>query len=212
MPRPKLAKLSKDQLERFHCTTAKFVEESAVLRELVDDVQLSRGRIYFWRADDDAMARVTPLSSRTFLLEAPWRNGWTEQARGPLRDVLVALASDTTGKFHGLGALATKSKGGGSKSPQQILHGDFKVPLQVLAEPRGWYAMRRKPRIIETDRKRGRVLVRFEALGPVGAFHGTCLYARVDGEWSCFTVKPSASASIASAEAWLVKRGWEDWG
>jgi hypothetical protein len=53
---------------------------------------------------------------------------------------------------------------------------------------------------------------RFEAIGPFGAFGGTCLYARVDGEWDCYTIKPSAAATIASAEAWLVKRDWQDWG
>lgn len=40
----------------------------------------------------------------------------------------------------------------------------------------------------------------------------TCLYARVDGQWGCVTIKSSASASIAGAEAWLIQRDWEDWG
>ena len=40
----------------------------------------------------------------------------------------------------------------------------------------------------------------------------TCLYALKDGEWGCHAIKPSASATIATAEAWLDKRDWEDWG
>jgi hypothetical protein len=72
--------------------------------------------------------------------------------------------------------------------------------------------MHRKPSIVETDSDRKRVLVRFEAIGMHGTFHGTCLYANIDGEWDCYTIKPSESASIVSAEAWLVKRKWEDWG
>jgi len=82
----------------------------------------------------------------------------------------------------------------------------------VLAEPRHWYVKHRKPAIIESDKARGRVLVEFSQFGSFGSFGGACLYARVEGEWGCYTVRPSESGSIASAEAWLVKRGWEDWG
>lgn len=57
-----------------------------------------------------------------------------------------------------------------------------------------------------------RVLVRFAAYGMSGSFHGTCLYALTDGEWGCHTIKPSASETIATAETWLNKRDWEDWG
>lgn len=28
----------------------------------------------------------------------------------------------------------------------------------------------------------------------------------------CYTIKPSTSETIATAEAWLDKREWEDWG
>jgi len=86
------------------------------------------------------------------------------------------------------------------------------VPLPVVAEPRYWFSMHRTPKIVEADRARERVLVRFGAFEPSGALYGTCLYARVDGGWNCFTIKPSASASIASAEAWLIKQDWADWG
>ncbi len=206
-----MAKLSQTGLERLHATASRFVARSAVLKELVAKVELSRGRVYFWRGDDDLMARVTPLTRVTFLLEAPRRNGWSEHKRGASRPVLSALERDVYGTFHGLGALAVKKKGG-AESVQATLHRDFRVPLHVLAEPRYWYSMHRKPRIVEADREHERALVRFEAFGLSGSFHGTCLYARIDGEWDCYTIKPSASASISSAEAWLEKRGWEDWG
>jgi hypothetical protein len=195
-----VAKLAKGELERFHALASRFVARSAVLEDLVAEVQLARGRIYFWRGEDDLMARVTPLSRRTLLLEEPRGNGWSEHKRGSLRTVLGALERDIYGTFHGLGALVRKRKGG-EASVQEVLHRDFGVPLRVLAEPRHWYSMRRTPKIVEANRERARVLVRFEAFGPSGPFHGTCLYVRADGEWDCYTIKPSASGSIAAAEA-----------
>jgi hypothetical protein len=56
------------------------------------------------------------------------------------------------------------------------------------------------------------VLVRFAANGISGSFHGTCLYALRDGEWGFYTIKLMASETISSAEKWLDKRDWEDWG
>ena len=203
-PRPKAAKLARSELEQLHASASRLVEGSALLKDLVPRVQLARGRLYLWRGQDDLMARVTPLSSGTMLLEAPRRNGWSEHGRGPLRAVLGKLERDTEGTFHGLGALVRKPKGGKPRV-QEVLQRDFGVPGPVLAEPRHWYEMHRKPVIAEADPARERILVRFESFGPFGDFHGTCLYARVGGEWGCYTIKPSASGSIASAEAWLVK-------
>lgn len=157
------------------------------------------------------MARLTPLSTKSLLLEAPRRNGWGEHLRGSSARVLAALELDPHGTFHGLGSLALADDED-EQTTQQKLRDDFGVPLRVVAEPRHWYAMRREPTIVEADRERGRVLVRFEAFGPFGSFHGTCLYARVDGEWGCYTIRPNASESIRTAEAWLDKRDWEDWG
>lgn len=156
------------------------------------------------------MARITPLSSATFLLEAPRGNGWSEHARGTLRVVLGALERDRFGGFHGLGALARRSKSGDS-SVLATLHHTFGVPLDVVAEPREWHALQRQPEIVEHDAHRGRVLVRFSAIGPFGSFGGTCLYARRDGEWGGYVIKPSASGSLASSEAWLAKRSGQGW-
>lgn len=173
-------------------------------------MQLARGRLYVWRDETDLMARITPLSSATFLLEAQRRGGWSEHARGTLRVVLNALERDEFGRFHGLGTLA-KKQGGGKASVPATLHGTFGIPLAVVAEPREWYALRRQPEIAERDATRGRVLVRFCAIGPFGGFGGTCLYALRDSEWGCYVIKPSAAGSLASAEAWLDKRSWQGW-
>jgi hypothetical protein len=208
--RPKVAKLSPEQLTRLRDTAVRFVERSKVLSELVERVELTRGRVYLWRDETDPMARITPRSSVTFLLEAQRGNGWSEHARGTLRVVLGALERDRFGGFHGLGALAKKPKAGDA-SVLATLHHTFGVPLAIVAEPREWHALGRQPEIAEHDAKRARVLVRFSAIGPFGSFGGTCLYARRDGEWGCYVIKPSAAASLVSAEAWLDKRSWQGW-
>jgi uncharacterized Zn finger protein len=99
-PRPKAARLTDEALERLHVSAAIFVEQSAVLCDLVDDVQLSRGRFYFWRKQDDLMARITPLGPRSMLLESPRGNTWTEHQRGQLATVLKVLERDPDGAFH----------------------------------------------------------------------------------------------------------------
>jgi hypothetical protein len=210
-PRPKAAKLSREALERLQASASRFVEASVVLRELLEDVQLSRGRLYLWREPDDLMARITPLGPRSMLLEAPRGDAWTEKARGALATVLAILESDTLGTFHGLGALA-RPRHRGKPPVQVVLHRRLGVPIRVLAEPGYWYSMHRTPQLVEIDEARERALVRFASLGSFGEFHGTCLYARRDGEWGCYTIRPSASGTIAAAEAWLEQRGWEDWG
>ena len=210
-PRPKAAKLPREALQQLRASAAKFVEESVILRELLDDVQLARGRLYLWRGPDDLMARITPLGPRSMLLESPRRNSWIEHKRGQLATVLKVLESDTQGTFHGLGSLVARQQGG-KPSVQIVLHRDFKIPVRVLAEPEYWYSMHRKPEIAEVNDTKDRVLVRFVTHGISGSFHGTCLYALRDGEWGCHTIKPSASETISTAEKWLDKRDWEDWG
>jgi hypothetical protein len=210
-PRPKAAKLPRETLQRLHAAAARFVERSIVLGELLEEVQLARGRLYFWRGPEDLMARITPLGPRSMLLEAPHRDSWTEKKRGQLATVLKALESDTQGTFHGLGALGRPRHGGGSPA-QVILHRKLGIPIRVLAEPRYWYSMHRTPLIAEVNGAKDRALVHFTSYGLSGSFHGTCLYALRDGEWGCYTIRPNASETIASAERWLEKRGWEAWG
>jgi hypothetical protein len=210
-PRPRAAKLSAETLQQLHARVTKFVKESVILSGLLDNVQLARSRLYLWHQAEDLMARITPLGPRLLLLESPYGNCWTKHRRGSLATVLRVLERDTKGTFHGLGSLVAKPREG-EPSAQVILHQDFKIPVRVLAEPRYWYSMHRRPVIAEVNKLKDRVLVRFVASGISGPFYGTCLYALRGGEWGCYTIKPSASESISSAEKWLDKRKWEDWG
>jgi len=186
------------------------VKRSKVLASLVENLEVRRGRFYLWRDETDLMARTKPQSSAAFLLEAPRGNGWVEHARGTLRVVLGALERDRFEGFHGMGALARKGKVK-ECSVQAVLHRQYGIPLSVVAEPREWYELRRRPESVEHDAERGRVLVRFAAIGPFGSFGGARLYARRNGEWGAYTVAPSASSSIASAEQWLARPSWECW-
>jgi hypothetical protein len=211
VPRPKVAKLTEESLQRLHSRATKFVEESVILRELVENVQLSRGRLHLWREPGNLMARITPLGPRSMLLETPRGNSWVEHKRGQLATVLKVIEEDGEGTFHGLGSLVAKQRGA-NRLAQVVLHRDFKVPVPILAEPRYWYSMHRKPVIAEISDSNDRVLVRFVGDGMSGSFYGTCMYALRDGAWGCYTIKPNAAGTIATAETWLNKRNWEDWG
>jgi hypothetical protein len=182
--------------------------------------------------------RITPLAdSADLLLEQQRRkNTWTEIARGSAKKLLGTVASDTKGTFHGLGALdkALRKAGKGLErlpvlkqgktkfvyaqtgevcSAQEAMFHYFGVPLHVLVEPYEWYSRHRTPTIVDCDRDRTRVLVRFGAMSWSGEdFGGTCLYACQDGDWDAYRIKPSESKDIASAESWLVKRKWREWG
>ena len=130
---------------------------------------------------------------------------------GQLATVLKVLEENTEGTFHGLGSLVAKQRGG-KPSVQGVLNRDFEIPVRVLAEPRYWYSMHRKPAIAEVNDTKDRVLVRFVTHGISGSFQGTCLYALRDGEWGCYTIKLSASETTSTAEKWLDEHDWEAWG
>jgi hypothetical protein len=186
----------------------------------------------------EAWGRITPLAdSNDLLLEQERRKGsWTEIARGSAKKLIKTVASDMKGTFHGLGALdkALRSAGKGLErlpvkqegktkfvyadtgeqcSAQEALYHHFGLPLHVLVEPSEWYSYHRKPTIAEGSKDGTRVLVRFGAESFSGeSFGGTCLYACRDGRWRAYRIRPSESKDIASAEAWLVKRKWKQWG
>jgi hypothetical protein len=186
----------------------------------------------------EAWGRITPLAdSNDLLLEQERRKGsWTEIARGSAKKLIKTVASDTKGTFHGLGALdkvlrragkglerlPVKQEGntkfvyadtGEQCSAQEALYHYFGLPLHVLTEPSEWYSYHRKPTIVEGNKERTRVLVRFGAMSSSGeSFGGTCLYACRDGRWRAYRIRPSESRDIASAETWLVKRKWKQWG
>ncbi len=96
-------------------------------------------------------------------------------------------------------------------SLQEALFHYFGLPIEIIAQPRPWYSYHRKPHIAGCSEDRSRVLVRFSAESLQGSFGGTCLYAQRDGSWGCYAIRPSESKSIATAEAWLVKRKWKGW-
>jgi hypothetical protein len=186
----------------------------------------------------EAWGRITPLAdSNDLLLEHEHRRGsWSEVERGSVRKLIRAIAGDTQGTFHGLGSLEKalrragnglerlpvkregKTKfvyvgGGETCSVQEALFHYFGLPLDVLVEPSEWYAYHRKPTIVEASKEKGRVLVRFGSMSSSGEdFAGTCLYALRDGRWAAYRIRPSESRDIASAEAWLEKRKWRQWG
>ena len=185
----------------------------------------------------EILARITPLAAAkgVFLLETENRSGsWSEEAKGTAQKVIRAVASDTEGTFHGLGSidksLRKSGKGltrmlvkklnknkfvysetGAVCSVQEALFHYFGLPLEVIAEPSEWYSYHREPEIVESSKVKKRVLVRFSAIGSFGEFGGSCLYAERDSSWDAYTLRPSESRDIATAEAWLVKRKWEAW-
>ena len=61
----------------------------------------------------------------------------------------------------------------------------------------------RTPHVVDFSAGRARVLVPFPAVSGSGE--------HVGGTWGTDPVKPSESRSIATAEAWLVKRKWKAW-
>jgi len=187
--------------------------------------------------DTATLGRITPLadSASSLLLEVEYRTGsWSEIAKGSVQKVMNAIANDSKGTFHGLGSLNKSlrkagkglqrlpvtmrrdgrfvfSEDGRRCSTQEALVHYFGLPLDVIAEPRTWYWYHRKPHIVEVSRDRRRVLVRFSTSSLSGEFGGTCLYVCRNDRWEAFTIKPSASDDIDSAERWLEMRKWRQW-
>jgi hypothetical protein len=186
----------------------------------------------------EVIGRITPLAraKKELLLESQRRNGsWFEVTRGSAGKLIKLIASDTKGTFHGLGSLEKslrKLSGGQERlsvtrqgkdtfvytdtgegcSQQEALFHYFGLPIEVVAEPSGWYSYHRRPWIVEASKDRTRVLVWFGAASLSGeSFGGTCLYVQRNGQWGAYTIKPSESRTIAQAEAWLVKRKWRAW-
>lgn len=242
IPRPKAKDLTAKEKEQLLAKMTRAVAASPVLSHLGIRVRLLRGRFYIEREVNEEepaiemLGRITPLlaAQGDLLLEVERRNGkWYEVAQGSAQKLVKIVASDTKGKFHGLGSLdktlRKKGKGltrlpvkkkathftyaetGEPCTAQDALFHHFGVPLEVIAEPSSWYAYHRVPSIVEANQEKTRVLVRFTASSLTGSFGGTCLYALKDGEWGAYTIRPSESKRIATAEAWLEKRKWKPW-
>jgi hypothetical protein len=182
--------------------------------------------------------RITPLAGakKELLLEVPHRRGsWSEVARGQAAKFIKVIAGDTRGRFHGLGSLDASLRRladcqerlpmtvddqgqfiytdtGEGCSVQEALFHYFGLPIEVIAEPSGWYSYHRRPGIMAMSGDRTRVLVWFGTMSMSGeSFGGTCLYLKREGKWAAYTIKPSESKTLAQAEAWLVKRKWRAW-
>jgi hypothetical protein len=244
-PPPKVRPLSAEEKEHVLGVFRRGIQASPVLTALGIRVRALRGRFYFervWQLPDEqseveVIARTTPLENaeESLALEAEKRKGnWYTVVQGTAEEVVGALAGDTKGTFHGLGALDTSLREAGGNlerlevemleglcfvyartgrecTAQEALFHFFGVPIDVLTEPRQWYIYHRQPQIVEASQDRAQVLVRFTAYSLSGPFSGTCLYALRDGQWGAYTIKPNQSRDIETAIAWLVKRGWRAW-
>jgi len=241
-PRPQVRRLSDDQKKRFLRIFSEGISSSPVLTTLNIRVRARRGRFYIERiwnddeADIETVGRVTPLISPAALLLEVERskNDWFQVKRGPARKIIETIAEDTTGTFHGLGALDQSLKNGKGRkgrrevemredqkffdkqtgeecTVQEALYHFFGVPIDVIAEPRVWYWYHRRPQIVEVSEDRQKVLVEFLAMSLRGSFGGRCLYTIKDNAWGAFIIRPNQSGSIPLAMRWLEKRKWRDW-
>jgi hypothetical protein len=245
IPRPKVRPLSDEEKEQILGVFCQDIQASPVLTALGIRVRGLRGRFYFervWqfpdgRSEVEVIARTTPLANaeESLVLEAEKSKGnWYTVVQGTAEEVIGALAGETKGTFHGLGALdASLQVAGGNLerlevemldglrfvyastgqacTAQEALFHFFGMPIDVLVEPRQWYIYHRQPQIVEASEDRTRVLVRFTAYSLSGPFSGTCLYALRDGRWGAFTIRPNQSRDIETAIAWLERRGWRAW-
>lgn len=237
--RPKVKRLSAEEKNRILSTLENKIGSSPVLCALNIRVRSLRGRFYFERVWTDTMietiGRATPLEKQriTLLLEVErGRGGWYRITEGGPKKIVEAIANDDKGTFHGLGALDRNLRQSNERqsvemdddltfrysdthescTTQEALFHFFGLPINVIAEPKGWYKYHRKPGIIETSGDRTKILVRFSSMSAYGSFEGICLYAIIDGKWDAFTIRPNQSRNIKSAMAWLEKRNWKDWG
>ncbi len=190
------------------------------------------------QSEIEVIARMTPLTTprNMLLLEAEKSQGnWFKIAQGEAHKLINVISNDTKGTFHGLGALNKSlcnlddgidrlevtmddnlrfiyKRTGEMCSVQESLYHFFGLPIDVIAEPSLWYQYHRKPEIVEVSEDLSRILVSFSSMSMSGSqFHGTCLYANIEGFWESFTIKPNKSSDIASAIIWLEKRNWMSW-
>ena len=233
-PRPKVRRLSATEQKGLLAALTRAIERSPVLSAFALGVRFARGRFYVERplaSGVEGWGRITPVA-KGLLLEVGQRSP-REMATGSPQKVIDAIAGDTRGTFHGMGVLDaalrkagqgltrvpvnvdggkfTYADSGGECTVQEALFHFFGLPIEVIAEPARWYSCHRTPGIVAFSEDRTRVFVRFTAWSISGSFGGTCLYAQRDGQWLACPIKPSESESIATAEAWLVRRKWVGW-
>jgi hypothetical protein len=219
--RPEAAQLDATEGESVLSRLRTELARSPLLVGLKFAIQARRGRFYLEQGAE-VVGRITPLSTAEYLLEKPSASRWVEVASGTPQKLLQAVANDSRGDFHGLGALnkalvkrgseAHLNEKGSRAGAAEIMHFRFGVPLKVLVEPKDWYAKHRRPTVVEIDDAQERILVEFSATSSSGeSVRGRCIYLKRDRTWECFTLRPSQSANIEMAVAWLEKRKWVGW-
>ena len=116
IPRPKARRLNESEKAKILAAMTRAVAASPVLSNLGIQVRAQRGRFYLEREykeegqepEVEIMGRITPLAAAkgALLLEAENRSGsWSEIAKGSAQKLIKVVASDTKGRFHGLGSL-----------------------------------------------------------------------------------------------------------
>lgn len=113
VPRPKARRLTEKEKNNILAAMTRAVAASPVLSHLGVRVRALRGRFYVERQSSDdgnaeVLGRITPLlaAKGALLLEVQRRNGsWYEVDQGSAPKLIKAIASDTKGRFHGLGSV-----------------------------------------------------------------------------------------------------------
>jgi hypothetical protein len=115
IPRPKVRRLTEKEKGAILATMTRAVAASPVLSYLGVQVRALRGRFYLERKLKEEgepaveiLGRITPLAGAkgALLLEVERRNGnWHEVDQGSAQKLIKVVASDTKGKFHGLGSV-----------------------------------------------------------------------------------------------------------
>lgn len=111
--RPKVKKLSKDEIAKTLISLNNGIKASPVLTALCFQVKLSRGRFYYEQVFPgseytEMIGRVTPLTrpADELLLEVEYgKNNWKHIKQGKVRTIVNAISGDQRGSFHGLGIL-----------------------------------------------------------------------------------------------------------
>src|SRR5580704_9560775 len=115
IPRPKVRRLTEKEKCAILATMTRAVAASPVLSYLGVQVRALRGRFYLERRLKEEgepaveiLGRITPLlgAKGALLLEVEHHNGsWHEVDPGSAQKLIKVVASDTKGKFHGLGSV-----------------------------------------------------------------------------------------------------------
>ena len=169
------------------------------------------------------MARVTPMEgSPAYALEYMSEIGWALYGQGTPNRLIKLLSNDTLGTFHGLGGIDQALRNSSGENPeivqsgtgmftykstgfqcslQEALYFYYDLPLEVIMEPREWYALHAVPSLLDTGMNDRRLLVRFCDRKAAGAkIIGHVLYALKRNEWWAITLPDGEGQTLQEAE------------